>query len=169
MRANGDVAVVRWPDDAATRTLLAADRVPRLLLVAEDADPPSSLDDLEDWLREPVEPSDLVRRSEQLRQRATSAAARPHVDQDGLLRFDGRWVVVSDAQLPLVQLLVERFGELVRNDELLAAYVAAGGTDNRSSIRTAMMRVRRRAAEVGLQLSAVRRRGFVLEEARSRR
>jgi hypothetical protein len=160
-----EVTVVRWPAEAATRTLLARDGRPRVLLVAGDAAAPPALDDLEDWLREPVDPVELLARTDALRRRAAAQKTAPRLDDDGLLRFDGRWVVIPDAQLPLVRLLVERFGQLVRNDELAEAYIAAGGTGNRSSIRTAITRIRVRVADVGLALESARHRGVVLDVA----
>lgn len=160
-----DVAVVRWPADAAARTLLAHEGKPRVLLIAADAAAPTPLDDLEDWLHDPVDPVELLTRTDALRRRAAARAAAPRLDDDGLLHFDGRWVVIPDSQLPMVRLLVARFGQLVRTEELAAAYIEAGGTKNRSSIRTAIMRVRARAAEVGLALEAARQRGVVLEVA----
>lgn len=160
-----DVAVIRWPADVAARTLLVNERKPRVLVVDADASAPAPLDDLEDWLHDPVDPVELLARTDALRRRAAARAAAPRLDDDGLLHFDGRWVVIPDAQLPMVRLLVSRFGQLVRTDELEAAYTEAGGTNNRSSIRTAIMRVRSRVAEVGLALEAARRRGVVLEVA----
>lgn len=160
-----EVAVVRWPDEAAARTLLAEAGRPRLLLVAAGTEAPALLDELEDWLRDPVDPAELVARSAALHERAVAQHLLPRLDDDGLLHHRGRWVAIPTAQLPMVRLLVERFGRLVRTDELVDAYVAAGGTGNRSSLRTAIMRVRGRVAEVGLMVEVARQRGVVLDVA----
>ena len=169
MRAVSDtgpeVAVIRWPSEAAARTLLASAGTPRVLVVAEGVDVPPLLDELEDWLRDPVDPADLVARSDELRRRAFARARTPMLDEDGLLHFGGRWVVIPDAQLPIIELLLERFGLLVRTEELTEAYTAAGGAGNRGSIRTAIVRVRGRVEEIGLTLKVVRRRGVVLDVA----
>jgi hypothetical protein len=158
-----EIAIVRWPVDAAARTLLAGEGRPRLLVVAADAPAPAPLDDLEDWVRDPIDPAELLARSDVLRRRVESREVTPWLDDDGLLHHGDRWVAIPDAQVPMVRLLVERFGQLVRTEELAAVYIAAGGTENRSSIRTAIMRVRLRVTDVGLALERARRRGVVLQ------
>lgn len=168
MRATGeavDVAVVRWPAEATARALLACEGRPRVLVVAAGAAAPALLDDLEDWLHDPVDPVELLTRTDALRRRAAARAIAPLLDDDGLLHVGGRWVSIPDAQLPIVRLLLDRFGQLVRTEDLIAVYTAAGGTDNPSSIRTAMVRLRDRVAHVGLSLRVARRRGVVLELA----
>jgi DNA-binding winged helix-turn-helix (wHTH) protein len=89
----------------------------------------------------------------------------PVIDADGLLRFDGRWVAVSETQLPVVELLVARFGELVSNDAVLAAYGTGGGTTTRTALRPLVHRLRQRLDPIGLTLHVVRRRGVVLDAA----
>jgi hypothetical protein len=163
---DNDVVVVRWPAEATTRTLLAREGRARVLLVAAECPAPHPIDDLEDWLRDPADPVELVARTDALRRRAATRESVPVIDEHGLLHFDDRWVAVSDAQLPIIRLLVERFGQLVRHEELFAAYIAAGGTENTSSIRTALTRVRYRVAQVGLSLESARQRGVVLDVAR---
>ena len=89
----------------------------------------------------------------------------PTLDPDGLLRHRGRWVAISDSQLPVVALLVSRLGRLVRESEILAAYVQAGGSGSQASFRSLVHRVRGRLGELGLELRSVRGRGFVLDIA----
>lgn len=88
---------------------------------------------------------------------------RPSLDEDGLLRHGGRWVAISDAQIPVVRLLLDRFGRLVRDGDLLEAYLDAGGNGSRASMRSLVHRVGRRVGEIGLELRAVRGRGVVLD------
>lgn len=87
----------------------------------------------------------------------------PSLDEDGLLRHRGRWVAISDAQIPVVRLLLDRFGRLVRDGDLLDAYLDAGGNGSRASMRSLVHRVGRRVGEIGLELRAVRGRGVVLD------
>jgi DNA-binding response OmpR family regulator len=89
----------------------------------------------------------------------------PFIDDGGLLRFDDRWVALTEAQLPVVELLVARLGSVVRNDELLAAYEAGGGTGTPAALRPLIHRLRQRVGAVGLVLHVVRRRGVLLEPA----
>lgn len=158
-----EVTVLRWPEEAAARRRLAARRAPRLLLIGEDAEPPVVLDELEDWVRQPLDAADLVARSEMLRRRVQGRPHRPVLDGDGLLRHAGRWVVIPDSQLAVVGLLVEEFGRLVPMDRVRAAYVDAGGSGSAVSIRNAVARVRAKVAVVGLGLHVVRGRGMVLD------
>ena len=89
----------------------------------------------------------------------------PVLDDDGLLRFGGRWVAVPDSQLGVVAALVRRHGHLVRHEELRDAYCQAGGSGTRESMRALRARLTRRFAAVGLTLHVVRNRGMVLETA----
>ena len=158
-----DVPIVRWPDQEPVRRRLADLRLPRLLLVPLHAEPPDVIDQLEDWLREPADPVDLVARARTLRRRAARHSEAPAVlDDDGLLRLGDRWVAIPDAQLPLVRLLLARFDTLVRTEELTEAYVATGGSGHASSIKTVVARLASRFADVGLALTTVRGRGVVL-------
>jgi hypothetical protein len=158
-----DIAIVRWPAQADQRVLLASEGRPRILLLAAGAAPPETVDDREDWLSETAPPDELLMRVETLRQR--TLVQRPRLDAHGLLRHRGRWVAITDAQLPIVARLVEDFGKIVSNGELAEAYCAAGGTSKDVSMRTALKRLRHRVAEVGLVLRAVRKRGVILDDA----
>jgi hypothetical protein len=87
----------------------------------------------------------------------------PTLDDDGLLRFGGRWVPIPDTQIPVVDLLVRNLGRLVRNSDVRAAYEQAGGSGTATSLRSLVYRLGRRVAEVGLRLHVVRSRGLVLD------
>jgi len=86
----------------------------------------------------------------------------PRLDEDGLLRVGDRWVAIPDAQLAVVELLVDRYGRLVRKEAVAAAYVGAGNSGNEGSIRSLMGRLSRRVAQLGLQIHTVRGRGVIL-------
>jgi DNA-binding response OmpR family regulator len=91
------------------------------------------------------------------------AVGRPVLDEDGLLRHAGRWVPISDTQIPLVAVLVRNVGRLVTSAEVRRAYTAAGGSGSPTSLRSVVHRLGRRVAEVGLRLHVVRGRGLVLD------
>lgn len=91
---------------------------------------------------------------------------RPTLDDDGLLRFGGRWVSIPDTQLAVAALLVRNTGRLVRTADVRRAYEGAGGSGSETSVRSAVHRLRRRMAEVGLHLRVVRDRGLVLDVTR---
>jgi hypothetical protein len=92
--------------------------------------------------------------------------ATPVLDDDGLLRHRGLWVAISDAQIPVVDLLVRNIGRLVSAAELRRTYIAAGGSGSTASLRSVVHRLGRRVAEVELRLHVVRGRGVVLDAAR---
>jgi DNA-binding winged helix-turn-helix (wHTH) protein len=87
----------------------------------------------------------------------------PLLDEDGLLRVGDHWVAIPDAQLPVVALLVDRYGRLVRKETLTAAYVEAGNSGDDASIRSLIARIGRRVARLGLRLHTVRGRGVMLD------
>lgn len=87
------------------------------------------------------------------------------LDEDGLLRFEGRWVAITDAQLPVVRLLVAAAGHLVRTEDILDAYCDGGGSPSDSSLRSLIHRLNQRLRTVGLRLHVVRNRGVVLGRA----
>ena len=107
----------------------------------------------------PPRPNDVVRTIED------EPTDRLELDDDGLLRFEGRWVAITDAQLPVMALFVAAPGRLVRNEDLLRAYRGAGGSPTASSMKSLIHRLNRRLRTVGLGLHVVRTRGAVLGRA----
>jgi hypothetical protein len=65
-----DVPLIEWPAAEALRERLAAEGRPRLLVVDAESAPPTCLDELEDWVRHPVDTMDVVARTATLRRRA---------------------------------------------------------------------------------------------------
>jgi hypothetical protein len=72
-------------------------------------------------------------------------------------------VSFSDTQLPVVDLFVRRFGQLVSTDEIVDAYRTGGGTVSRNGVRGLALRIRKRITDLDLNLYAIRRKGFVLD------
>jgi hypothetical protein len=161
-----DVTVVPWPPDLDLRLDLARRRVPRLLLVPAGAEPPELLDDLEDWVREGVDPTDLAARSAVLARRLEDHE-RPTLDRDGILRHRDGWTAIPVAQVAVVELLLERFGRVVTKQDLADAYRSAGGSAHPNSIRTLTTRLAARLTEVGLSLVSIRSRGVMLTVERA--
>ncbi len=56
-----DVALVRWPAGADKLEVLRSQRAPRLLVIGEDSSPPRPVDELEDWVRLPVDEGEAIR------------------------------------------------------------------------------------------------------------
>jgi DNA-binding response OmpR family regulator len=142
--------MLHWPTDAARREELAADGVPRLLLVGPDDPPPARLERDEDWIRVPADEQDLWARLESLRRRR-----RPRLSDDGRrLVVDGRSLTLSDAEATVLTPLLERFGELVHWHHL-------GGPQKQIAGR--LSRLRKRLVDVGLVIHRVRGQGALLD------
>jgi hypothetical protein len=158
------VRLLRWPVDDDIRAELAEAGVPRILLIADGAAPPEHWDELEDWVRLPLDPEELEQRARTLRRRAR-AADRPWFDDDGLLRVGDRWIDLPAGPRAVAQLLVHRFGQVVYADELAKVYLEAGGSARESARKTMIVRVRHRLADAGLELHNVRDSGYLLDWA----
>ncbi|MGE3622084.1 MAG: helix-turn-helix domain-containing protein [Acidimicrobiia bacterium] len=156
------MALLLWPDDSERRDLLALDGRPRLLIVDEQAPPPEVADPLEDWIRRPYRPDDLEVRAAALAERSRQLHLRPRLDADGLLFTGDHRIILSEAQVPVVQILVERFGHVVTLDELEGAYRAGGGLGGPDALNRFMTRCRAQLEPAGLDLRRIRGRGYLL-------
>ena len=157
-----DVRLVRWPMEATYREDLHTVGVPRILILDSDVAPPPRWDELEDWVRVPVDRSELDVRATTVAHRADELEA-PWLDDDGILSLRDRWCAVSRGQLPLVRLLVEHFGAVVRDDEVDAIFEDGETSAHESAIRTTVRRVTQTVAPLGLRLQRVRASGYLLD------
>lgn len=157
------VRLLRWPVDADERAALAADATPRLLVVPHDQPAPAVVDDLEDWIREPIDRAELAHRCATLEARAAVAVERPLVDDSGLVWFRDRWTSVPQLQVALARVLVGRFASVTTTRELGAAYVDGGASPHPEAVKAAVARLRDHLAPIGLVVRTVRGRGFVLD------
>ena len=156
------VAVLRWPDHRARVDELRRICQPRLLVVGPDDDPVIPSDDLEDWLRLPVDDRDVRMRLLRLRDRADRLPARPVLDGYGRLLFGAGWVGLSGVEERLARPLVEQFGQVVSYRELLDAGWP-GQDKERIILRPRITGLRRRACTIGLELRSIREVGHLLE------
>src|SRR6185436_4382105 len=93
-----NVELVRWPGDPQRLADLRDRGVPRLLLVADDTEPPMPTDCLEDWVPSSAPETYLDARRRGLQTRARAHGARPDLDGDGLLRHRDLWVSLSPVE-----------------------------------------------------------------------
>ena len=157
-----DVVLVRWPEESDHLAELRAQSVPRLLLVGPESAPPDSIDPLEDWVRLPAEDRDVRARVATLESRASVGSVRPDLDGDGLLRYRDRWVSLSPVERLLAQALLERYGAVVGR-ESLSKQAWPDGAPTRNALDVHILRLRRRIAELGLEIRTVRSRGYLLQ------
>ena len=159
-----DVDLVRWPAEAARRDELRREGRPRLLLLEDGAAPPlAGPDELEDWIRVPAADVDRRARVEGLQRRIEAlVAAAPALDEDGVLRLDGRWVSLPPVEARLTAALLDRFGAVVSRDALARAGWPASAP-GRNALDVHMLRLRRRLSPLALAIRTVRSRGYLLE------
>ena len=160
------VALLRWPEDASSRRRLAAARLPRLLLVGAGEEPPLDDDELEDWIRLPLDPDELAVRSDTLVERARHVAPRATglvLDGDDVLRRDGRWVALPPLEARVFAQLLARPGEVVRRAALTDAGWPTGLPVDERAIDGVVKRLRRRVAPLGVQVHTVPGAGFLLD------
>ncbi len=163
--SDAPIALLRWPADADRREDLAADHRPRLLLLEPDADPPVTWDVLEDWVRLPAEPVEIEARIATLMRRRPSARPAPLLDGDGILRVGPRWAALPPVEARLVEALLARPDAVVPREVLLDAGWPAGqpaGSPNGQILDGRIKLLRRRLADLGLEIHTVRGVGFVL-------
>lgn len=153
-----DVAMIAWPAGGAQREELRRARVPRLLLVAPDVEPPVVEELLEDWVRLPATERDVRARALTLQVRART---RPWIDDGGMLSYQERTVALSPVEQRIAAVLVERF-EAVAGRERLERAVWPDERPDRNRLDVHVHRLRSRLPAVGLELRTMRSRGYVL-------
>ncbi|WBB50249.1 winged helix-turn-helix domain-containing protein [Verrucosispora sp. WMMA2044] len=161
--AREDVKFVRWPAERHLRDLCRQERIPCLLVVEGGAEPPVCSDPREDWVRTPISPSDLDARVAALRQRSHDRRT-PVLDPAGTLSFRTASVVMSSTHLELMDLFVERFGQVVYRWELMAILTKRDSTSTRNALDLHIMRMRKRIAPLDLDIVTAWGRGYALEE-----
>ena len=160
-----DVTLLRWPLERDRRAALAAQGVPRLLLIEADEDAPVLVDCLEDWVRLPASQGDLDARCAAILGRGgLHAPERPVLDPDGVLRDGTDWVALPPVEARLLEALLDRFGAVVSRDAMARSGWPAGAP-GRNALDVHVLRVRRRIEPLGLVIKTVRSRGYLLERA----
>lgn len=157
-----EIALVRFPSEKLRLDELRAAGVPRLILVEDGAPPPVSVDLLEDWVRVPADERDVLARSDGIRRRLGRTNEPPSLDDDGLLRNDGRWVSIPPMEVRLLSALLDNLGSVVSR-EVLSERTWPDGPKGRNALDVHMLRLRRRVAPVGLAIRTVRSRGYLIE------
>ena len=158
-----DVVLLHWPLERDRRAALAAQGVPRLLLLAVDEVPPTLLDCLEDWVRLPASQVDIDARVAAVGQRSMAhTSERPVLDPDGVLRCGSDWVSLPPVEARLLESLLDRFGAVVSR-EALARSGWPAGAPGRNALDVHVLRLRRRIAPLGFMIKTVRSRGYLLE------
>jgi DNA-binding response OmpR family regulator len=156
------VEIVHWPADASRRDVLARSGVPRVLLVAADAEPPTTVGLDEDWIRLPAAPVDVLARARQLlRFDERLRHDRPFIDDHRVLHRAGMSVHLSAAEAVVAATLLRGEGRIVEHRELERA-VWGDVAPSRDALDALVYRLRRRLGGLGMCIRSVRNRGFAL-------
>jgi DNA-binding response OmpR family regulator len=155
-----DVAVVHWPAEGERLERLRAAGEPRLVIV-EHGPPPTTIDELEDWLRAPADETDLRIRLATLRERAARSSATISLT-DGVLRMGNRIVVLPPIQARLADALLERMNAVVGRETLAKRAWPDGAPEGRNVLDVHMAKLRRLLTGTGLDIRTVHRRGYLM-------
>jgi len=120
-------ALVDWPAQETERRRREAARLPVLLVLATGIEPPWPLGELEDWVRSPIDDVEVAARWRALEDRRLRRTFGLVLDDDGLLRFAGRWIALSHLEEATIRPLVLDVGRSVAGEVVRQAYGAAGG------------------------------------------
>jgi DNA-binding response OmpR family regulator len=132
-------------------------------MVEPGVPPPLTSDPLEDWVRLPVDRTDLNARIRSLSLRADEhSTSAPGVDEWGVLRFGGRQVTLPPLEARLARTLVESYRSVIGRHELTRAGWP-GDAPGRNALDVHILRLRRRIEPVGLAVRTVRSRGYLIE------
>jgi hypothetical protein len=159
-----DVAVLYWPREADEAARLDGQGIAHLLLVAEGEAPPVSSSCLEDWLSLPASDREIHIRLVNLAKRAANHPRRPSVDEFGQLSYGGRGVFLSPIDHRLARALVESYGTVVAEQELIEQVWPEGATNQ--ALRVHVSRLRQRIRPLELTIRCVRHTGYVMTEGK---
>lgn len=156
-----EVVLVHLPSERDRLEALRLAGMARVVVV-DDGPPPNDPDCLEDWVRAPVDPDELIARVNNISARAEHHGEKPSVDADGILRHRGKLVTLAPLHRRLVEPLLERRGAVVSREVLLRRAWPDGEPEKRNVLDVHVTRLRRVLIDVGLELKTVRRRGYLL-------
>jgi hypothetical protein len=144
-----DVPVVAWPAGAAARARLHAVRRPRVLAVRATDPPPEITDDLEDWIRMPVDGEELELRQRTLLDRWLAGRGGVWLDEHGLVHGPRHWVALSRTQAAAAAPLIAGLGRVVARDDVRRSYEAVAGHRTDEAFRSLLSRLRHKLGQVG--------------------
>jgi DNA-binding response OmpR family regulator len=132
-----------------------------LVLNGDTPPPPQSVSCVEDWVRLPIDDSDVQARLATLRLRAQRHPARPVVEPWGQLSYEGRSEILSPIDHAITEKLVAHFDAAV-NEQQLVEHAWPHGDGTATALRVHIYRIRKRIAPLGLSISSLRGRGYIM-------
>lgn len=156
-----DVHVVTWPIDADERAAHGTAGRLVLYLVGLDDVPPDDLGVSEDWIRCDADPIEVHWRVRRLRQHHLQRHAAPQC-RDGCIFFREATVVLPPSCERIAELLCDAFDSVVTRAQLLECGTAEGPLLT-GALNTRLHRIRQLLLPVGLTITNVRGRGYLLQ------
>jgi DNA-binding response OmpR family regulator len=158
-----DVVIVRWPENDIEARYLDRAGVAHLLVVAPDAPSPDIESCVEDWIRLPASDDDIRARLATLQRRGRRHPIRPNLDPYGRLSYGGDDAYLSPLEQQIAQVLVDNFDKTVHEAPLLAVW-----PDRATPVRLRVhiSRLRKQLQPMGLTITSVRGKGYVLHKSR---
>jgi hypothetical protein len=157
-----DIPLIVWPGGRAERELCRAEGRPCILVIGPGEPPPPDWDELEDWVRAPVNPVEVATRQSTLRHRHRELTHGISLEA-GLLRRDEAWTTVSPLQEAVLRPLLTPIGAIVGRRALRAAHERAGGLPSERAFDQLMTRLQTNVRRVGIRVRRVRGGRFLLE------
>lgn len=158
-----DVELIRWPAEQEKRERLAESNTPRLLLIDTEAPLPEVIDQLEDWIRVPADPSDVRARVSALVQRM-NVDDPPHIDDAGHLIHRNQRTALPPVESAIMRELLHAAGKVIPRQTLIDA-VWPVAAPNRNVFDVHLVRLRKRLEPTEIRIVTVRRRGLMLDAA----
>jgi DNA-binding response OmpR family regulator len=131
-------------------------------VIVERGHPPTTTDELEDWLRAPADETDMRIRLSTLRERA-SRNTNVSID-DGVLRAGTRLVVLPPIQARLAAALLERMNAVVGREVLARRAWPNGAPTGRNVLDVHIAKLRRLLVGTGVHIHTVHRRGYLMHQ-----
>lgn len=132
-------------------------------MIVEHGLPPTTADELEDWLRAPADETDMRIRLATLRERASRNSDAVSID-DGVLRAGNRLVVLPPIQARLASALLERMNAVVGREALARRAWPEGAPAGRNVLDVHMAKLRRLLVGTGIDIRTVHRRGYLMHQ-----
>ncbi len=141
--------------------------LPRLLILHGQGRPPVCIDPLEDWVRAPVDDTDL--RTRLLALQARAAVGAPVVDENDVVHFAGRQMPLAIGEAELLRLLLTSYRSVVSREQLALGLWPDSDEHRRNMLDLRVHRTRQRIAPLGLVIRTVWRKGYLLDARRDER
>jgi two-component system OmpR family response regulator len=120
---------------------------------------------MQDWVWFDARDSEIEARLLRLSRRAEANPRTPTLEEFGKLTHRGVSIFLSPTDERLAEILAANFGEVVREDDLIAAVWSGGGSHN--ALRVHVSRLRQRIRPLGLEIHSVRHAGYAMTVAGS--